>query len=115
MAWQIDYYETLAGNKPIEEVIDSLEEQTQNKIVRTLEFLEEFGIEVGLPHAKKLTGTPLWELRILGADSLRILYIAKEQHSFLILHAFKKKTQKTPEKEIKTALRRLKEYELRNK
>lgn len=113
--WQIDYYESSINSKPVEEFINSLEEKTQTKVVRMLELLEEFGITLGAPHVKKLTGTPLWELRIIGSDSTRIFYVAKEQKSFLLLHAFKKKTQKTQKKEIKTATDRLHEYNLRKK
>lgn len=113
VTWHIEYYESPAGSKPVEEFIHSFEEKAQTKIVRTLELLEEFGITIGLPHAKKVTGTPLWELRILGSDSLRIFYIAKEQQSFLLLHAFKKKAQKTEKKEIKIALERLREHRSR--
>lgn len=113
ITWHIEYYESPAGNKPVEEFINDLQEKAQNKIVRTLELLEEFGITIGMPHAKKVAGTPLWELRILGSDSLRIFYIAKEQKSFLLLHVFKKKMQKTEKKEIKSALERLREYQSR--
>jgi phage-related protein len=113
--WRIDYYESPSGSKPVEEFINRLEEKAQTKIVRTLELLEEFGIRLGLPHTKKLIGTARWELRILGSDNLRIFYIAKEQKSFLLLHGFKKKTQKTEKQEIKLALNRLSEYQSRRK
>lgn len=113
--WNIIYYESPAGSKPVEEFINSLEEKAQVKITRTLELLEEFGITIGSSHTKKLTNTPLWELRILGSDNLRIFYIAKQQHSFLLLHAIKKKTQKTEKKEIKVALERLQEHQSRKK
>jgi phage-related protein len=113
--WIIDYYESPTGNKPVEEFINSLEEKAQDKIVRTLELFEEFGIKLGLPHVKKLVGTPLWEIRILGLDSIRIFYVAKEQKHFLLLHGFKKKTQKTDKREIKIAIVRLREYESRKK
>ncbi|MBI2641070.1 type II toxin-antitoxin system RelE/ParE family toxin [Candidatus Roizmanbacteria bacterium] len=113
--WHIEYYESSVGSKPVEEFINSLEEKARSKVTRTLELLEEFGIKVGLPHAKKLIEIPLWELRILGSDSLRIFYITKEKQSFLLLHAFKKKKQKTDKKEIKVALERLKEYNSRKK
>ncbi|HWY79737.1 MAG TPA: type II toxin-antitoxin system RelE/ParE family toxin [Candidatus Sulfotelmatobacter sp.] len=108
--WIIEYFESSTGNKPVEEFINSLEEKAQVKIFRTFELLEEFGIRLGLPHVKKLTGTSLWELRILGSDSIRIFYIAKEQQTFLLLHAIKKKTQKTEKKEIKIANERLNEF-----
>lgn len=113
--WEIDYYESPAGNKPVEEFINLLEEKAQNKIVRALELLEEFGIRLEHPHVKKLTGTSLWELRILGSDSIRIFYVTKEQKHFLLLHGFKKKSQKTDKKEIKIAIKRLQEYESRKK
>lgn len=111
--WKIEYCESSSGNKPIEEFINSLEEKAQVKILRTLELLEEFGIRMGLPHVKKLTGTSLWELRILGSNNIRVFYITRAQKRFLLLHAFKKKTQKTNRKEIKVALERLREYESR--
>jgi phage-related protein len=58
----------------------------------------------------KIIGTDLWELRILGKDNLRILYIAVTGRTFVLLHGFKKKKNKTPQKEIKIAESRLTEY-----
>ncbi len=113
--WTIEYYESPSGNKPIEEFINSLEEKAQVKVFRIFDLLSEFGIRLGLPRVKKLTGTPLWELRILGSESIRVFYITREQKRFLLLHGFKKKTQKTNRKEIKIAVDRLHEYESRRK
>jgi len=58
-----------------------------------------------MPHAKKLTGK-IYELRIRGKEEVRIIYAFVKNRIYL-LHAFKKKTQKTPIREIKIALRRL--------
>ena len=77
--------------------------------------LREFGIRLGLPHVKKLTGTDLWELRILGSDSVKVLYVAMAGKTFVLLHGFKKKRYKTPPKEIKIANNRLAELRLRTK
>lgn len=52
-------YESIDGAKPIEAFILSLDIKARNKIVRTLDHLEEFGPELGYPHLKKLTGTSL--------------------------------------------------------
>lgn len=111
--WEIEFYESTMGEKPVEKFFDSLEEKTQAKVDKMFALLEEFGITLGSPYVKKLTGTPLWELRILGSDSIRIFYITKIQKTFLILHAFKKKKMKTDKKEIKTALARLQDCEKR--
>lgn len=108
--WKIELYENTRGDKPVEEFFDSLETKAMLKIKRAIELLEIFGIEGGYPHVKKLTGTPLWEYRILGSDNIRILYVSMTGKTFLILHGFKKKKQKTPTKEIRIAEERLEEY-----
>jgi len=108
--WTIDYFETASNKSPVKDFIDKLPVKSQTKAYNTLELLAEFGLTLGLPHAKKISGTPLWELRILGEKSSRFFYIAKTGRSFLLLHGFTKKSQKTPLKEIKTALARLKSF-----
>jgi phage-related protein len=109
------YFQLSSGEKPVKVFINEQEGSTQVKIIRLLEHMEEFGTRVGAPHVKKLVGTELWELRILGANNIRIFYIAVEQQTFLMLHGFKKKTQKTEKKEIRLAEERLSEYRARKK
>jgi hypothetical protein len=52
--WNIEYYESAAGKRPVEEFIDSLDAGSQARIARTLDLLEEFGIRLGLPYASHL-------------------------------------------------------------
>ncbi len=113
--WEIELYENARGEKLVEEFFDSLEVKARLKINHAIELLETFGLEGGYPHVKKLTGSDLWEYRILGSDSIRILYVSITGKIFLILHGFKKKKQKTPTKEIKIAQVRLQEYLARKK
>jgi len=54
-----------------------------------------------MPYSKKLTKN-LYELRISGKVSLRIIYTQIDQF-YVLLHAFQKKTNQTPKKEIQTA------------
>jgi len=115
MTWSVIFYETARGEKPVEEFIQSLDVKAKDKVARTLDHLEEFGTHLGPPHMKKLSGTSLWELRILGSDSIRIFYVTFTQKTFLLLHGFKKKKQKTPRKEIKIAENRLTETSARAK
>lgn len=113
--WEIIYYETNIGRSPVFEFIQDLSVSAQNKAVETLEQLEKFGTLLGSPHSRKVTGTPLWELRILGDNNIRIFYVAIINRRFLLLHAFAKKKQKTDTREIKTATNRLEDYKLRLK
>lgn len=105
--WKILLYQTIQGDSPIKEFIDSLELKAQTKVYDALNLLRVFGIKISSPHIKKVTGTQLWELRILGEDSIRVLYITLTGKTFLILHGFKKKKDKTPPKEIRIAKARL--------
>jgi len=111
--WKIDYYLTFSGHEPVREFIDDLELKAKARAYNTFELLAELGVNLKFPHAKKVTGTPLWELRILGDVSLRFFYVVKMGQSFLILHGFSKRKQKTPKNEIKTAMERLKDYKRR--
>lgn len=108
--WEIDYYETPQGSSPAFEFIQNLDPKTKSKVIGAMDLLKNLGTLVGPPHSKKITGTPLWELRILGSDNIRIFYVAVINRKFLLLHAFQKKKQKTDRKEIKTAIDRLNEY-----
>lgn len=108
--WKIAYYKTFQGTYPVFDFINSLDGKIKSKIINAIDLLEEFGIRLGLPHVKKLIGTPLWELRIIGGDNIRIFYVAITGKSFLLLHAFQKKKQKTDRKEIKIAIGRLREH-----
>lgn len=112
--WKISYYKTLKGVVPVKEFVNKLNTIAQNKYLEVVELLKEFGTRLGMPHSKKVTGTPLWELRILGGDNVRIFYTAKTGKTFLLLHGFVKKKQKTDKKEIKTALDRLLDYNQRS-
>lgn len=79
----------------------------------SLELLEEFGIGVRPLFAKKLTVSGIWELRIVGNDSIRILYAAASDKTFVLLHAFYKKKQKIDRKDVQLAERRLQEFKSR--
>lgn len=111
--WKIELYVNASGKKLVEEFFDSLETKVKLKITHAIELLETFGLEGGYLHIKKLTGSNLWEYRILGSDNIRIFYVSITGKMFLILHGFKKKKQKTPTKEIKVAEERLQEYLMR--
>lgn len=105
----IYYYISKSGENPVKQFIDSLVAKQQAKILRIFQYIEEYGLRIALPHIKKLINTPFWEIRILGRDNIRIIYVTLTKAGILVLHGFIKKTQKTPEKELNTALKRYKE------
>lgn len=106
--WRVIYYISPSGNNPVKEFLDA-NLKAKVKALRIFSNIEEYGLTFVIPHIKKLAGTPLWEIRILGEDSVRILFVTQKEKQILLIHAFAKKTNKTPLKEINTALIRLKE------
>jgi phage-related protein len=103
---KIIYHTSTSGKNYVREFILSLQKHQQAKIRRLLQLITEYGLSSIIPHTKKLSGTPLWEIRILGKNSIRIIYVVLHINTILALHGFIKKTQKTPRKEINTALKR---------
>ena len=106
--WRIEYYETSAGRSPTFEFVEKLPLETQGRIRNAFRLLEEFGPRIGLPHLKSIKNyKPLYEIRILGEASVRLICVLQKR-TFLILHGFRKKSQSIPKRELKTALKRLK-------
>lgn len=109
---QVVYFVDSKGNNPVSEFLDILSGNQQSKILRILHNIEEYGLSAVIPHVRKLSGTPLWEIRILGHDNIRIIYVIPDKFRVLLLHGFIKKKQKTPPKEIEIALNRLKLWQI---
>lgn len=105
MTWNIVVFESERGEKPVEEFVKAQQLQTQSKITHLTDLLEEYGPMLGMPHVKKITHQ-LYELRIRGKEEIRIFFAFKDTNIYL-LHGFKKKTQKIPQKEIEIASKRL--------
>lgn len=87
--------------------MEKQDKQTSAKLISAIELLETDGPFLKPPYIKKLQGK-LYELRISSKIAIRIFYTIKEGEYYL-LHAFSKKAQKTPTKELKIALDRMKE------
>lgn len=77
------------------------------KLVEHVEYLKAFGTQVGEPVVKHIRNTDLWELR---PSSDRVFFAYWKNNTFVLLHHFVKKTQKTPPREIEQAQRNLKDY-----
>ncbi len=113
MAWEIIYYDTPSGQEVIKDFIDDLQESTQAKLGRQLDLLEEHGNQLGMPHAKAMSGG-LIELRVRGKQEVRIFYAFAVGKRIYLLHGFVKKTQTTPKKELDIARQRQSEISQRN-
>ena len=92
-------------NPKIEKELLALEKLSVSKLTRLTDLLERFGQKLGMPYSKQIH-TNLYELRIRGKQEIRVFYCYYQKQA-CIVHYFIKKTQKTPRKEIETALKRV--------
>lgn len=105
MPWNVIYFRSVRGESYVKEFIDKQNSFIKAKYIGMIDFLEKYGPFLSGKYTKKLR-KDLFELRITGKEQIRILYTTQARN-IVLLHAFKKKTQKTPRNEIKTALLRL--------
>lgn len=110
--WEITYYETPTGRSPVREFIDGLPAKAQAKIAWSLDLLARFGVQLGEPYVKPIARREkLWELRVtISPNIYRLFYFAVSGRKFVLVHAFTKRSQRTPRKELDVAEARRKEY-----
>lgn len=107
---EIVLFQTDFGDKPVEEFLAGLDAAVRAKIVRTLELLRTQQI-MPAKFWKKLRGSDLWEVRVEYAGNIyRVLATFAKNNRVVLLHAFQKKSQKTPRQDMEIALRRQKRY-----
>lgn len=102
----IKYFTYQTGANPVKDFINSLEKKQKIKIFHIFNIIVKYGIKSIPQHVKKLSGIPLWEIRILGKDNIRIIYFIQQKETIMLLHGFIKKSQKTDPKDISIALKR---------
>ena len=112
MSWQTVFFKTSRGDRPVSDYIESLDKSTMKKVVRAIDTVSEYGTATPLPFNKRIN-KDIYEIRTTGKLNIRILY-TKYQDSLVLLHVYKKKTNKLPIKELTTAQTRLKQYILDN-
>lgn len=113
---EIIFYRTESGSCPVEEFLDSLSAKHAQKATWVMQLVEELEI-IPIKYFKKMTGTDgLWEIRVQSGNNIFRLFGFLEGNNIIVLnHAFQKKTQKTPKKEIQVSETRKKDYLRRGK
>ena len=69
------------------------------------------GLSLSMPLSRKMTGMGMgvFELRFRDVSGIyRIIYVVRKRDAIYLVHAFNKKTNKTPIKNIEVALKRIK-------
>jgi phage-related protein len=101
--YKVSFYTSKDKHSPIIEFLDECNDSLRAKILKQLKYIEEYGLTPAVPNLRKVANTRLWELRILGRDNTRIFCVNLPNREVKVLHIFKKKTKKTPLREINIA------------
>ena len=113
--FKVIFYRKCNGESPVEKFLLSLDIKMRAKVLRAINLLADFGNKLREPDSKLLEDG-IFELRVkLGSDIVRVLYFFCEGRIVVLTNGFVKKTQKTPENEIRMAKKYRSEYLKRSK
>src|SRR3990167_1931504 len=108
MTWKIDFY-----NDDVEEAILQMPPKIQARMIKLLELIEKHGANLGAPHTEPI-GDGLFEIRAKAQEGIgRSLYCYMKGRHIMVLHAFVKKSTKTPKQDLDLAKKRKGEVEQR--
>lgn len=103
MNWNIIFY------PGVEESILNMPPKIQARMLKLLELIEKHGANLGPPHTESI-GNGLFEIRAKAKEGIgRSLFCYLDGPNIYVLHAFVKKSQKTPKNDLALATGRMKE------
>ena len=108
---KVRFYRTSSGRSPVEEFLQLLPESTRLEVIDAIVLLDS-GKTLSMPLSRNLSNIRigLHELRFRDkAGQVRVIYFIKKGESIYLIHAFRKKTQEIPRKEMDIILKRIRE------
>ena len=98
MEWAVVYY-----NEGLQRQIMEFPPGIQARYIHLTERMLTFGPDLGMPHTRSM-GKGLFEMRMKSKEGIgRVFYCTLSGRRIFMLHAFIKKTSKTPGRELKIA------------
>lgn len=106
--FNIEFYSTADGVSELWNFLDDLQKRAvtnkdariqHKQIIQYIQLLEDHGTRLGEPVIKHLE-EDIWELR---PGNNRVLFFYHKDNTYVLLHQFRKTTQKTPRREIRKA------------
>jgi phage-related protein len=102
------FYASASGREPVREWLKGLSVEDRKIVGEDIKDVE-FAWPIGMPLCRSL-GQGMWEVRstLTQGRIARVLF-CEHANKMVLLHAFIKKTQKTPAAELELAVKRKKE------
>ena len=106
---KIEFYAKANGRSPIVEDIQKLSVKDRAKVLGCLQHIEEIGFSYHRVVFRQIRGK-LWEIKInLESGGFRLFYVTLNIYTLMVLHCYKKKSQKIPQNELEMAEKRMME------
>ena len=105
---KVVFYQSEIGNEPVREWLKGLPREDKRKIGEDIK-TAQIGWPLGMPLIRKID-KDLWEVRTRLENGIARVFFTVDGEYMILLHGFIKKSQKTPQNELKTALTRLGNY-----
>lgn len=102
---EVVFFRTEAGNEPVREWLRGLVREDRKTVGEDIK-TAQFGWPLGMPLIRKLA-TGLWEVRSHISSGIARVMFTVDGQTMILLHAFQKKSQRTPPADLMTAKRRL--------
>ncbi len=103
------FFRSRGGNEPVRDWLKGLPKDQRRAIGEDIAYVQ-FKWPIGKPRVDHLRG-PIWEVRTALINRIARTLFAVEGRHMLLLHAFIKKTQQTPNDDIELAEKRFKEWQ----
>ena len=103
------FFRTGTGTEPVRRWLKALPVAHKKVIGEDIKTVQ-FGWPLGMPLVEKLEPF-LWEVRTKLPNGIARALFTVDGHVMILLHGFIKKTRKIPQKEIRTAKSRLRQYQ----
>lgn len=106
--FNIEFYSTINGESDIGDFLEDLQYRAttskdariqHKQVSQYIQFLADYGTRLGENVTKHLE-EDIWELR---PGNNRVLFFYFENNTYVLLHHFRKKSKKTPKREIEKA------------
>ena len=100
---EIKFYEDQTGRVPVKEFLDGLDIKMRQKMLRSIQALQDMGISLRMPLSESLEDG-IFELRAKSGTNIScVMYFFIIGNRAVLTHGFIKKTQKTPRRELQRA------------
>lgn len=96
-----------ATRVPVADFIAAMEKRDRAKVLGCLKSIKELGFASPRAECRQINGK-LWEIKIHAPSAgYRFFYVVLHKDTLVLLHAYKKQSQKAPNRDILLAEKRL--------